>query len=61
MFHPQIVNFLALWSITMVTDFTGMTWVQVVLYLAPCVIIMAYEFTLGVVRVQDYFRAYYLR
>ncbi|XP_067651084.1 uncharacterized protein [Haliotis asinina] len=60
-FCDKIVNVLALWSITMVTDFSGMTWTQMVIYLVPCVIIMAYEFILGVVRVQDYFRAYYLR
>lgn len=34
---------------------------EVWLYVGACVIIMVYEFILGVVRVQDYFAAYYER
>ncbi|KAK7114779.1 uncharacterized protein [Littorina saxatilis] len=60
-FCDKIVNVLALWSVLMVTDFGHMTWVHVLLYLTPCVVIIAFEFTLGVVRVQDYFHSYYIR
>ena len=55
------MNVLALWSVLMVTDFGNMTWLHVLLYLTPCVVIIGFEFTLGVVRVQDYFYSYYMR
>ena len=45
----------------MVTDLSPMSWQQTVIFLSPVVAIVAYEFSLGVVRVQDYFRAHYLR
>jgi hypothetical protein len=45
----------------MVTDFSRMTWLHALVYVTPIVVIMAYEFTLGVVRVQDYFYSYYMR
>ncbi|KAI8759564.1 hypothetical protein BgiBS90_031594, partial [Biomphalaria glabrata] len=60
-FCDKIVNVLSLWSILMVTDFSHMTWLQSAVYLAACATIIGYEFTLGVVRVQDFFRAYYFR
>lgn len=45
----------------MVTDFMEFSSTEVWLYVGACVIIMVYEFILGVVRVQDYFAAYYER
>lgn len=45
----------------MVTDFREYISTEVWLYVGACVIIMVYEFILGVVRVQDYFAAYYER
>lgn len=45
----------------MVTDFGNMTASETLLYTGACAIIIAYEFVLGVVRVQDYFQAYYAR
>ncbi|KAJ8303487.1 hypothetical protein KUTeg_019883 [Tegillarca granosa] len=55
----KIVNVISLWTILMVTDFSTMSLQGLVLYVMSCVIIITYEFVLGVVRVQDYFRAYY--
>ncbi|XP_005101562.2 uncharacterized protein LOC101860260 [Aplysia californica] len=60
-FCDKIVNVLSLWSILMVTNFSTMTWTQMSVYITACGIIIVYEFILGVVRVQDFFRAYYLR
>lgn len=57
----QIVNVLALWSILMVTDFREFSSTRVWLYVGACGVIIVYEFILGVVRVQDYFAAYYER
>ena len=57
----QIVNVLSLWSVLMVTDFTYMDTQQTWLYVGSCSIIIAYEFVLGIVRVQDYFQAFYSR
>ncbi|KAJ8307666.1 hypothetical protein KUTeg_014780 [Tegillarca granosa] len=55
----KIVNVISLWTILMVTNFSTMSLQGLVLYVMSCVIIITYEFVLGVVRVQDYFRAYY--
>lgn len=60
-FCDKIVNVLSLWTILMVTDFATMTFQESLLLLFSCVVIMGYEFVIGVVRVQDYFRAYYQR
>lgn len=60
-FCDKIVNVLSLWSILMVTDFTHMSSQQTWLFLGSCSTIIAYEFILGIVRVQDYFQAYYSR
>ncbi|XP_059173639.1 uncharacterized protein LOC131954125 [Physella acuta] len=60
-FCDKIVNVLSLWSILMVTDFSPMSPGQIALYITACSVIIAYEFTLGIVRVQDFFRAYYFR
>ncbi|XP_025076132.1 uncharacterized protein LOC112553248 isoform X2 [Pomacea canaliculata] len=60
-FCDKIVNVLTLWSVLMVTDFSHMTWPHLFLYVTPCAVIIGYEFTLGVVRVQDYFYSYYMR
>ncbi|XP_060570081.1 uncharacterized protein LOC132728455 [Ruditapes philippinarum] len=60
-FCDKIVNCVSLWTILMVTDFSQMTSSQIWLYTGACVVIIAYEFVLGVVRVQDYFQAYYSR
>ncbi|KAK7498993.1 hypothetical protein BaRGS_00009802, partial [Batillaria attramentaria] len=60
-FCDKIVNVFALWSVLMVTDFGHMTWLHVLTYLTPIAVIMGFEFTLGVVRVQDYFYSYYTR
>ncbi|BFZ13107.1 hypothetical protein BsWGS_16146 [Bradybaena similaris] len=60
-FCDKIVNVLTLWSLLLVTDFTNMSWLQTAVYVSPCVIVIGYEFILGVVRVQDYFMAYYFR
>ncbi|CAG5118215.1 unnamed protein product [Candidula unifasciata] len=60
-FCDKIVNVLTLWSVLLVTDFTNMSWLQTVVFVFPCVVVIGYEFTLGVVRVQDFFMAYYLR
>ncbi|KAL5020983.1 hypothetical protein ScPMuIL_000138 [Solemya velum] len=60
-FCDKIVNFMALWTILLYSDFSRMTWSQGSLLFLSCAVIMAYEFILGVVRVQDYFRAYYER
>ncbi|KAH9515704.1 hypothetical protein Btru_011767 [Bulinus truncatus] len=60
-FCDKIVNVLSLWSILMVTDFSQMTWMQTAVYVLACSLIIGYEFTLGIVRVQDFFRAYYFR
>lgn len=57
----QIVNVLALWSILMVTDIREFSSTGVWLYVGACGVIIVYEFILGVVRVQDYFAAYYER
>ena len=57
----QIVNVFALWSIMLTTDFSQMTWNQTSIYVISCSVIIGFEFVLGVVRVQDYFRSYYLR
>jgi hypothetical protein len=57
----QIVNVFALWSILMVTDFGTFSMFEISIYSGSCGIIITYEFILGVVRVQDYFRAYYDR
>jgi len=56
----QIVNVFALWSIMLTTDFSQMTWNQTSIYVISCSVIIGFEFVLGVVRVQDYFRSYYL-
>ena len=45
----------------MVTDFGTFSWTEFCLYFGACGIIIVYEFILGVVRVQDYFAAYYDR
>lgn len=60
-FCDKIVNCVSLWTILMVTDFSIMTSFQTWLYISACVSIIAYEFVVGVVRVQDYFQAYYAR
>ncbi|XP_033755412.1 uncharacterized protein LOC117338250 [Pecten maximus] len=60
-FCDKIVNVLCLWSILMVTDFAPMTIQETLLLLSSCILIMGYEFVIGVVRVQDYFRAFYQR
>ncbi|CAL1537775.1 unnamed protein product [Lymnaea stagnalis] len=60
-FCDKIVNVLSLWTILMVTDFSAMSWAHIAIYISACAIIIAYEFTLGIVRVQDFFRAYYFR
>nr|XP_022286511.1 uncharacterized protein LOC111099500 [Crassostrea virginica] len=60
-FCDKIVNVLALWSVLMVTDFGTFSWTEFCLYFGACGIIIVYEFILGVVRVQDYFAAYYDR
>ncbi|XP_071173170.1 uncharacterized protein [Mytilus edulis] len=60
-FCDKIVNVFALWSILLTTDFTLMTWKQTNIYITSCTVIIGFEFVLGVVRVQDYFRSYYLR
>ncbi|XP_052818302.1 uncharacterized protein LOC128244327 [Mya arenaria] len=60
-FCDKIVNCLALWSILLVTDFSSMTTSETWLFVGACAVIIAYEFVLGVVRVQDYFQAYYFR
>lgn len=60
-FCDKIVNVLALWSILMVTDFRQFSSTGVWLYVGACGVIIVYEFILGVVRVQDYFAAYYER
>ncbi|KAL8559414.1 hypothetical protein ACOMHN_045211 [Nucella lapillus] len=60
-FCDKIVNVLALWSVLMVTDFSHMGWLHVLLYLTPICLIIGFEFTLGVVRVQDYFHSCYMR
>ena len=57
----QIVNVLSLWSILMVTDFTHMSSQKKWLFVGSCSTIISYEFILGIVRVQDYFQAYYSR
>jgi len=38
-----------------------MTSLQTWMLVGSCVVIIAYEFVLGIVRVQDYFQAYYER
>lgn len=60
-FCDKIVNVFALWSIMLTTDFSQMTWNQTSIYVITCSVIIGFEFVLGVVRVQDYFRSYYLR
>ncbi|KAH3770174.1 uncharacterized protein LOC127844441 isoform X2 [Dreissena polymorpha] len=60
-FCDKIVNCLALWSILLVTDFSQMTTQQCWMFVSACTVIIAYEFVLGVVRVQDYFQAFYSR
>ncbi|KAK3725567.1 hypothetical protein RRG08_042986 [Elysia crispata] len=60
-FCDKIVNVFSLWSVLMVTDFSQMSAAQICLYIGACSIIIAYEFALGIVRVQDFFRAYYYR
>ncbi|XP_045191455.2 uncharacterized protein LOC123548334 [Mercenaria mercenaria] len=60
-FCDKIVNCVSLWTILMVTDFSKMTASQTLLFTGACAVIIAYEFVLGVVRVQDYFQAYYSR
>ncbi|XP_078668722.1 uncharacterized protein LOC144910034 [Branchiostoma floridae x Branchiostoma belcheri] len=60
-FCDKIVNCLALWSILLVTDYGGMTVLQSSVLIASCAAVILYEFTIGVVRVQDYFHAYYSR
>ncbi|KAK3603925.1 hypothetical protein CHS0354_042934 [Potamilus streckersoni] len=60
-FCDKIVNVFSLWTILMVTDFSRMTAYESLAYLLVCSIIITYEFILGVVRVQDYFSAYYAR
>ncbi|XP_052061941.1 uncharacterized protein LOC127702005 [Mytilus californianus] len=60
-FCDKLVNVFALWSILLTTDFTQMTWKQTNIYITSCSVIIGFEFVLGVVRVQDYFRSYYLR
>lgn len=60
-FCDKIVNCVCLWTILVVTDFSNMTVLQIWLYVGACAVIISYEFVLGVVRVQDYFQAYYAR
>ncbi|XP_061188634.1 uncharacterized protein LOC133196791 [Saccostrea echinata] len=60
-FCDKIVNVFALWSVLMVTEFGTFSMFESCLYVGACGIIIFYEFILGVVRVQDYFRAYYER
>lgn len=55
------MNVFALWSILMVTDFGTFSNIEILIYSGSCGIIITYEFILGVVRVQDYFGAYYDR
>lgn len=45
----------------MVTDIREFSSTGVWLYVGACGVIIVYEFILGVVRVQDYFAAYYER
>ncbi|KAL4235229.1 hypothetical protein ACF0H5_006867 [Mactra antiquata] len=60
-FCDKIVNCVSLWTILFLTDFTHMSSKQIWIYTGSCAVIIAYEFILGVVRVQDYFQAYYSR
>ncbi|KAK3086485.1 hypothetical protein FSP39_019057 [Pinctada imbricata] len=60
-FCDKIVNVFSLWTILMVTDFSSMTIKETAIFAGACAIIIGYEFTIGVVRVQDYFSAYYDR
>ncbi|XP_064598870.1 uncharacterized protein LOC135465558 [Liolophura sinensis] len=60
-FCDKIVNVTCLWSLLLLTDYRGMTLRQIAFYIGACAIIIIYEFILGVVRVQDYFSAYFAR
>ncbi|CAH1258515.1 PCYT2 [Branchiostoma lanceolatum] len=60
-FCDKIVNCLALFGILLVTDYRGMTVLQSSVLITSCAVVILYEFTIGIVRVQDYFRAFYSR
>ncbi|CAH1274489.1 PCYT2 [Branchiostoma lanceolatum] len=60
-FYDQIVNCLALWGILLVTDYRGMTVLQSSVLITSCAVVILYEFTIGIVRAQDYLRAFYSR
>ncbi|XP_013385612.1 uncharacterized protein LOC106155363 [Lingula anatina] len=60
-FCDKIVNVFALWTILLVSDFSLLTPAQCWVLFLSCAVIIVYEFTLGVVRVQDYFHAHYAR
>jgi len=54
-------NVFSLWTILLLTDFSSMGCYQSLLYLGVGMAVIGYEAVLGVVRVQDYFKAKYTR
>ena len=60
-FSYQVVNVFSLWTILLLTDFSSMGCYQSLLYLGVGMAVIGYEAVLGVVRVQDYFKAKYTR
>ena len=53
----QVVNVSVLWSMLMLTDLSVMSLWQLVVFVGVASFVIVLECVLGVVRVQDYFKA----
>ena len=53
----QVVNIFMLWTILLLVSWSSMGFFQALVFIGVCAGVMALEIILGVVRVQDYFKA----
>lgn len=52
---------MSLWTILLLTNYNTATPHHILIYMAVCSTVIGYEAVLGIVRVQDYYRARYAR
>jgi phosphatidylglycerophosphate synthase len=60
-FCDKIVNVLSLWTILQTSDFSAATGSELFMMLLVCYSVMAYEIVIGIVRVEDFFKATYYK
>jgi phosphatidylglycerophosphate synthase len=58
-FCDKVVNVFTLWSILLFVDYQHFSLYQLIIFTGLCSAVIVYEIILGVVRVQDYFHAFY--